>query len=203
MNLKIRGTTAAPHLHGSASLHGGMVKFTNFDTPISDARLSLRADGEELRVPEFRFQIGEGTYALNVYCDMNGLLPRTVEVRSFHAQQAQLSDFARNLLPAKMAATLGGHVTAQGHLGLPIERFVTAGDAPWLPKIILPLTPHNLASHAEGGLKVEELFINALDYEVRNLNPLECHLAAGQLNLADGFMLQDQRVGISEGSGLC
>ena len=199
VNLKIRGTTAAPHLHGSASLHGGMVKFANFDTPISDARLSLRADGEELRVPEFRFQIGEGTYALNVYCDMNGLLPRTVEVRSFHAQQAQLSDFARNLLPAKMAATLGGHVTAQGHLGLPIERFVTAGDAPWLPKIILPLTPHNLASHAEGGLKVEELFINALDYEVRNLNPLECHLAAGQLNLADGFMLQDQRVGISEG----
>ena len=130
---------------------------------------------------------------------MNGLLPRTVEVRSFHAQQAQLSDFARNVLPAKMAANLTGHVTAQGHLSLPIERFVTAGDAPWLPKIILPLTPHNLASHAAGGLKVEELFINALDYEVRNLNPLECHLAAGQLNLADGFMLQDQRVGIGEG----
>ena len=199
INLKIRGTTAAPHLYGTASLQGGMVKFTNFDTPISDARLSLRVEQDELRVPEFRFEIGEGKYALNVYCDMNGLLPRTVEVRSFHAQQAQLSDFARNVLPAKMAANLTGHVTAQGHLSLPIERFVTAGDAPWLPKIILPLTPHNLASHAAGGLKVEELFINALDYEVRNLNPLECHLAAGQLNLADGFMLQDQRVGIGEG----
>ena len=45
INLKIRGTTAAPHLYGTASLQGGMVKFTNFDTPISDARLSLRADG--------------------------------------------------------------------------------------------------------------------------------------------------------------
>ena len=198
INLKIRGTTAAPHLYGTASLHGGMVKFTNFDTPISDARLSLRADGEGLSVPEFRFEIGEGRYALNVYCDMNGLLPRTVEVRSFHAQQAQLSDFARNVLPAKMAATLGGHVTAQGHLSLPIDRFVTAGDAAWLPKIILPLTPHNLASHAKGGLMIEELAINTLDYEVRNLNPLECHLAAGQLNLADGFMLQDQRVDIGE-----
>ena len=198
VNFTIRGTTAAPILYGTASLHDGMVKFTNFDTPISNTRISLRADGEELRVPEFRFEIGEGKYALNVYCDMNGLLPRTVEVRSFHAQQAQLSDFARNVLPAKMAANLTGHVTAQGHLSLPIERFVTAGDAPWLPKIILPLTPHNLASHAAGGLKVEELFINALDYEVRNLNPLECHLAAGQLNLADGFILQDQRVGIGE-----
>ena len=198
INLKIRGTTAAPHLYGTASLHGGMVKFTNFDTPISDARLSLRADGEGLSVPEFRFEIGEGRYALDVYCDMNGLLPRTVEVRSFHAQQAQLSDFARNVLPAKMAATLGGHVTAQGHLSLPTDRFVTAGDAPWLPKIILPLTPHNLASHAKGGLMIEEIAISTLDYEVRNLNPLECHLTAGQLNLADGFILQDQRVDIGE-----
>ena len=198
VNLKIRGTTAAPHLYGTASLHDGMVKFTNFDTPISNTRINLRADGEEIRVPEFRFEIGEGRYALDVYCDMNGLLPRNLEVRSFHAQQAQLSDFARNLLPAAMGANLGGHVTAQGHLTLPTDRFVTAGDAPWLPKIILPLTPYNLANHAAGGLKVEEFFIKTLDYEVQNISPIECRLAAGQLNLSDGFMLQDQRVGIGE-----
>ncbi len=210
VNFTIRGTTAAPILYGTASLHDGLVKFTDFDTPISNTRISLRADGEELRVPEYRFEIGEGYYALDIYCDMNGLLPRTVEVRSFHVQQAQLSDFARNFLPstivkssisplANMAANLSGHVTAQGHLSLPMERFVIAGDAPWLPKIILPLTPYNVASHAEGGLKIDEFFINALDYEVRNLNPLECHLAAGELNLVDEFVLQDQRAGIDEG----
>ncbi|MDE0043762.1 MAG: hypothetical protein OXT74_17105, partial [Candidatus Poribacteria bacterium] len=198
VNLKIRGTTAAPHLYGTASLHDGMVKFTDFDTPISNTRISLRADGEELRVPEFRFEIGDGRYALDIYCNMNGLLPKNLEIRSFHAQQAQLSDFARNLLPATMGANLSGHVTAQGHLSLPTDRFVTAGDAPWLPKIILPFTPYNLANHAVGGLKVEEVFIKALDYEVQNLSPIECRLAAGQLNLADGFMLQDQRVDIGE-----
>ena len=80
-----------------------------------------------------------------------------------------------------------------------MERFAVAGDAPWLPKVILPLTPYNFASHAEGGLKVEEFFVNAVDYEVRNLNPLECRLAAGELNLVDGFVLQDQRAGIDEG----
>ena len=199
VNFTIRGTTAAPILYGTASLHDGMVKFTNFDTPISNTRISLRADGEELRVPEYRFDIGDGSYALDVYCDMNGILPRTVEVRSFHVQQAQLSDYARNLLPAKMAANLSGHVTAHGHVSIPMERFVIAGDAPWLPKVILPLTPYNFASHAEGGLKVEEFFVNAVDYEVRNLNPLECRLAAGELNLVDGFVLQDQRAGIDEG----
>ena len=198
VNLKIRGTTAAPHLYGTASLHDGMVKFTNFDTPISNTRISLRADGEELRVPEFRFEIGEGRYALDIYCDMNGLLPGKLEIRSFLAQQAQLSDFARNLLPAPMGTNLGGHVTAHGHLSLPMSRFVTAGDAPWLPRIILPLTPYNLANHAAGGMKVEGVFIKALDYEVRNLSPIECQLAAGQLNLVDGFTLRDQRVGIGE-----
>ena len=199
VNFTIRGTTAAPILYGTASLHDGMVKFTNFDTPISNTRISLRADGEELRVPEYRFDIGDGSYALDIYCDMNGILPRTVEIRNFHMQQAQLSDYARNLLPAKMAANLSGHVTAQGHLSVPMERFVIAGDAPWLPKVILPLTPYNFASHAEGGLRVEEFFVNAVDYEVRNLNPLECRLAAGELNLVDGFVLQDQRAGIDEG----
>ena len=210
VNFTIRGTTAAPILYGTASLYDGLVKFTDFDTPISNTRISLRADGEELRVPEYRFEIGEGVYALDIYCDMNGLLPRTVEVRSFHVHEAQLSDFARNLLPstiikssnsplANMAANVSGHVTAHGHLSLPMERFVIAGDAPWLPKIILPLTPYNVAGYAEGGLKIEEFFINALDYEVRNLNPLECHLAAGALNLVDGFVLQDQRAGIDEG----
>lgn len=199
VNFTIRGTTAAPILYGTASLHDGMVKFTNFDTPISNTRISLRAEGEELRVPEYRFDIGDGSYALDIYCDMNGILPRTVEVRSFHVQQAQLSDYARNLLPAKMAANVSGHVTAQGHVSVPMERFVVAGDAPWLPKVILPLTPYNFASHAEGGLKVEEFFVNAADYEVRNLNPLECRLAAGELNLVNGFVLQDQRAGINEG----
>lgn len=199
VNLKIRGTTAAPSLHGTASLHGGMIKFTNFDTPISNTRIIVRADGEELRVPEFGFEIGDGEFALDVHCDMNGLLPRNLEVRSFHANRAQLSDFARNLLPAKMGANLGGHVTAQGHLSLAMDRFVVAGDAPWLPKIILPLTPYNFANHAAGRLKIEEVFINALDYDVRNLSLIECRLAAGQLSLADGFMLQDQRVDIDEG----
>ncbi len=193
VNLEIRGTTAAPYLYGTASLHEGMVKFTNFDTPISNTRISLRADGEELRVPEFRFDIGEGKYSLDIYCDMNRLLPRNLEIRSFHARQAQLSDFARNLLPATMGAHLSGHVTVQGHLSLPTDRFVTAGDAPWLPKIILPLTPYNLANHAAGGLKVEEVFIKALDYEVRNFRPIECRFGGGQVNLADGFTLQDQR----------
>lgn len=198
VNLEIRGTTAAPHLYGTASLHDGKVKFTNFDTSISNARISLRADGEELSVPEFRFEIGEGRYALDVYCDMNRLLPSNLEIRSFHAQQAQLSDFARNLLPATMGANLGGHVTAKAHLTLPTDRFVTAGDAPWLPKIILPLTPYNLANHAAGELKVEEVFIKTLDYEVQNLSPIDCRLVGGQLSLADGFMLQDQRVDIDE-----
>ena len=199
VNFTIRGTTAAPILYGTASLHDGMVKFTNFDTPISNTQISLRADGEELRVPEYRFDIGDGSYALDIYCDMNGILPRTVEIRNFHVQQAQLSDYARNLLPAKMAANLSGHVTAHGHVRVPMERFVIAGDAPWLPKVILPLTPYNFASHAEGGLKVEEFFVNAVDYEVKNLNPLECRLAAGELNLVEGFVLQDQRAGIDEG----
>ena len=198
VNLKIQGTTAAPYLYGTASLHDGMVKFTNFDTPISNTRISLRADGEELLVPEFRFEIGEGRYALDVYFDMNGLLPRNLEIRSFHAQQAQLSDFARNLLPATMGANLAGHVTAEAHLTLPTDRFITAGDAPWLPKIILPLTPYNLASQAAGELKVKEVFINTLDYEVQNLGPIRCQLGSGQINLADGFMLQDQRDDIGE-----
>ena len=199
VNFTIRGTTAAPILYGTASLHGGMVKFTNFDTPISNTRISLRADGEDLRIPEYRFDIGDGSYALDIYCGMNGLLPRKVEVRSFQVHQAQLSDYARNLLPAKMAANLSGHVTAQGHLSVPMERFVIPGDAPWLPKIILPLTPYNFASHAEGGLKVEEFFVNAADYKVRNLNPLVCRLAAGELYLVDAFELQDQRADIGEG----
>ena len=198
VNLKIQGTTAAPYLYGTASLHDGMVKFTNFDTPISNTRISLRANGEELSIPEFRFEIGEGRYALDVYFDMNGLLPRTLNVQSFQAQQAQLADFARNLLPPMMGANLSGHVTAQAHLSLPMDRFVTAGDAPWLPKIILPLTPYNLASHAAGGLEIEEVFINSLGYEVRNLGPIRCQLGSGQLNLTDGFMLQDQRVDIGE-----
>ena len=198
VNLEIRGTTAAPHLHGVASLQNGMLKFTNFDTPISNARLNLRAEHGELRVPEFRFQIGEGNYALNVHCDMNGFFPRTVEVLSFHVQQAQINDLARNLLPTKIAANLTGYITAQAHLIVPVYHFIAADETAWLPKIISPLTLHNLASRAEGELNVKELAINAPDVEIRNLHPIECRLADGQLGIANGFTLKDRRPGADE-----
>ena len=198
VNLTIQGTTAAPRLYGAASLQNGMLKFANFDTPISDARIELRAQHGELRVPDFRFQIGEGSYALDVHCDMDGFFPRTVEVRSFHARQAQINDFARNLLPPKIAANLTGYMTAEARLIVPTDRFVAPGETAWFPKIVSPLTLHNLASHSKGGLKVDEIAINALDYEIRTLSPIECHLADGQLSVVDGFALQDRRLGISE-----
>ena len=198
INFEIRGTTAAPHLYGTASLQNGTLKFANFDTPISNARINLRVEHGELRVPEFRFQIGGGSYALNVHCDMNGFFPRTVEVRSFRAQQAQINDFARNFLPTKIAANLTGYITAQANLIVPANRFVTAGETAWLPKTVSPLTLHNIASHAEGALRIQEFYLSALDHEIQNPHPIECHLADGRLGITDGFTLQDRRQAITD-----
>ncbi len=197
-DLRIQGTTASPYFYGGVSVQNGVLKLTDFDTPFSNAQFVLQANKGEVRAPKVSFDIGEGRYSAEIYVGMDGLFPSEINILEFRMENAQISDFARNLLSGKIASNLEGYLTAEGRFSLPIGRFVSVGKTQWLPETLLPLTMHNLISHSNGQLAVKELFIDSLGYEIRNIRPIEFEISDRKLSLKEGFILADERVDIND-----
>lgn len=197
VDVSIRGTTASPYLEGGGTVHNGMMKFKNFDTPISAVKIDLDASEEKVSIPTFSFQIGGGTYVARkpIEFRMNGLFPTDFEVQEFTIIKAQISDFARSFLTGEIISDLQGYITAEASLRLPVDQLITPGETAWTPKIDLPHL-HNMIKYAVGELNIQKVLVKSLveglDYTISNPMPIKIRLADRMVKLEE-FILEDQK----------
>ena len=197
VDVSIRGTTASPYLDGGWAVRNGMIKFKNFDSPISDAKMDLDASEEKVSIPAFSFRIGGGTYVarMPIEFQMNGLFPTDFELQQFTITEAQISDFARSFLTGQIISDLQGSITAEASLRFPVNQLITPGETAWTPKIALPHL-HNLIEHAIGELNIQNILVKSmvegLDYTISNPIPIKIQLADQMVKLEE-FILEDQK----------
>ena len=197
VDVSIRGTTESPYVEGGWAVRNGVVKFKNFDTPISAGKINLNASQRKVSIPTFSFQIGGGTYVARkpIEFRMNGLFPTDFEVQQFTITDAQISDFARSFLTGEIISDLQGYLTAEASLRFPVNRLITPGETAWTPKIALPHL-HNLIEYAIGELSIQNVLVNSmvegLDYTISNPMPIKVRLTDRTVKLQD-FILEDQK----------
>ena len=197
VDISIRGTTESPYVEGGWSVRNGVVKFKNFDTPISAGKIDLNASQRKVSIPTFSFQIGGGTYIARkpIEFQMNGLFPTDFEAQQFTITDAQISDFARSFLTGEIISDLQGYLTAEASLRFPVNRLITPGETAWTPKIALPHL-HNLIEYAIGEFSIQNVLVNSmvegLDYTISNPKPIKVRLADRTVKLED-FILEDQK----------
>ena len=198
VNFNITGTTAAPYLEGDLSVRNAELKLIGFDTPIQNGKLDVKATNGRIDIPTLSFGIGEGRYTAQMHLRMNGLFPTRFKVDQFTVNNAQLSDFARNFLSGDIARNLKGYVTANANLRLPMDKLIVPGQTAWIPDKVALSNLNDLLKYADGELKIQNVLIDVLDYEIRNSNrdPITIRLDAQRLTL-DGFTLEDQQTDVT------
>ena len=112
IDLRIRGTSAKPHLEGAVLVKDGRMSFYNFDVPIILGDIILAASEGKIQSDKFNFALGAGRCITEVHLDMDGLLPDKLVLDAFDAHDIQIADFARNFLKREPARKISGHVSA-------------------------------------------------------------------------------------------
>ena len=210
IDLSIQGTTASPYPQGALLVKEGTLKLTNFDIPISNWQVELRADKGEIRIPTLSFQVGQGAYNASISCRLAGLIATDFEITRFVAHKARIADFvgdqsrflnpivSRFLNPEaigmeSIAAGLRGHITAEASLKIPVDEFLIPGKTAWVPTLIKPFNPPNVIKYVTGQLNLQDVLIEGLGYQIRNPSPIQIQLVNQKLSLENGFRLEDQK----------
>jgi hypothetical protein len=196
VNFNISGTTASPYLKGDLSVRNAELKLIGFDTPIQNGKLDVKATTGRIDIPTLSFEIGKGRYTAKMHFQMNGLFPTQFEVDQFTANNAQISDFARNFLSGNIARNLKGYLTATANLRLPMDRFIIPGETAWIPQKVTFNNLNDLLKAADGELKIQNILIDILDYEIRNSNTNPIKIAFEDTLTLKGFTLEDQQTGL-------
>ena len=216
IDLRIQGTTAAPYPQGTFSAQQGSLKLANFDTPISNGTFELQADKGQIRITTLKFQLGQGEYAAEINCALDGIIATDFEISRFTAHKARIADFigdqsrllnptvSRFLPPgvlgteAMPAEVLNGYITAEANLQVPINQFLIPGKTAWIPQFIKPFNLPNIIKYVTGQLSIQNVLIEGLGYKIRNPSPIEIQLANQKLSLKEGFSLEDQETTVDE-----
>jgi autotransporter translocation and assembly factor TamB len=196
VNFNISGTTASPYLKGDLSVRNAELKLIGFDTPIQNGKLDVKATTGRIDIPTLSFEIGKGRYTAKMHFQMNGLFPTQFEVDQFTANNAQISDFARNFLSGDIASNLKGYVTSNANLRLPMDQFIVPGETAWIPQKVTFNNLNDLLKAADGELKIQNILIDILDYEIRNSNTNPIKIAFEDTLTLKGFTLEDQQTGL-------
>ena len=220
IDLRIQGTTASPYPQGKLSFQKTTLKLANFDVPISNGRVELRADKGEIRIPTLSFQVGQGEYTARINCRLAGLIATDFEITRFSVHKARLADFigdqsrwlnpivSRFLNPEVIGTevtsteVLKGYITAEASLKIPINQFLIPGETAWIPTFIKPFNPPNVIKYVTGQLNVQNILIEGLGYQIRNSRPIEIQLVNQKLSLENGFSLEDQKPALPEAKRL-
>ena len=220
IDLRIQGTTAEPHPQGTLSFQKGTLKLANFDTPISNGMVELRADKGEIRIPTLSFQVGQGEYSAEINCGLDGLIVTDFEISQLRAHKVRIADFigdksrllnpivSRFLNPEAVGAevlsteALNGYLTAEVRLKIPINQFLSPGETAWVPKPIKPFTLPNIIKYATGQLNIQNIQIEGLGYKIRNPRPIQIQLVNQNLSLENDFSLEDQKPTVDEAQRL-
>ena len=215
IDLGIQGTTASPYPKGTLSIKEGTLKLANFDMPISNWRVELRANEGEIRVPTLSFQVGQGEYSAEINCGLDGLVATDFEITRFATRKARIADFigdesrllnpivSRFLNPEAigveaLSSELKGHITAEASLKIPVNQFLIPGETAWVPTFIKPFNPPNVIKYVTGQLNIQNILIEGLGYQIRNPRPIEILLVNQKLSLEHGFSLEDQKSAADE-----
>ena len=220
IDLSIQGTTASPYPQGTFSVRQGALKLANFDTPISNGTLELRADKEQVRITTLSFQVGQGEYTAKINCTLAGIIATDFEISRFRAYKARIADFigdqsrflnptVSRFLPPDVIGTeemptevLNGYITAEASLKIPINQFLIPGKTAWIPQFIKPFNLPNVIKYVTGQLNIQNVLIEGLGYKIRNPRPIEIQVANQKLNLESGFRLEDQEPTVDEAERL-
>lgn len=220
IDLSIQGTTASPYPQGKLSFQKSTLKLANFDVPISNGRVELRADKGEIRIPTFSFQVGHGEYTAEINCRLAGLVATDFEITRFGVHQARIADFigdqsrwlnpivSRFLNPEAIGLdvmpteVLNGYMTAETSLKIPINQFLIPGKTAWIPTFIKPFNLPNVIKYATGQLNIQNILIEGLGYQICNYRPIEIQLVNQKLSLENGFSLEDQEPALAEAKRL-
>ena len=220
IDLRIQGTTASPYPQGKLSFQNTTLKLANFDVPISNGRVELRADKGEIRIPTFSFQVGQGEYTAEINCGLAGLIATDFEVTRFRVHKARIADFigdqsrwlnpivSRFLNPEAIGTevtsteVLKGYITAEASLKIPVKQFLLPGETAWIPTFIKPFNPPNVIKYVTGQLNIQNILIEGLGYTIRNARPIDIQLADQKLILENGFNLEDRKPAIAEAKRL-
>ena len=216
IDLRIQGTTASPYPQGTFSAQQGSLKLANFDTPISNGTFELQADKGQIRITTLNFQLGQGEYAAEINCALDGIIPTYFEISRFTAHKARIADFigdqsrllnptVSRFLPPEVIGTeampaeaLNGYITAEASLQVPINQFLIRGKTAWIPQFIKPFNLPNVIKYVTGQLNIQNVLIEGLGYKIRNPRPIEIQLANQKLSLKEGFSLEDQETTVDE-----
>ena len=216
IDLRIQGTTAAPYPEGTFSAQQGRLKLTNFDTPISNGTFELQADKGQIRITTLNFQLGQGEYAAEINCALDGIIPTDFEISRFSAHKARIADLIGDQSPllnptvsrflppeaigteAMPAEVLNGYITAEASLRIPINQFLIPGKTAWIPQFINPFNLPNVIKYVTGQLNIQNVLIEGLGYKIRNPRPIEIQLTNQKLSLKEGFSLEDQETTVDE-----
>ena len=220
IDLRIQGTTASPYPQGKLSFQKTSLKLANFDMPISNGRIELRADKGEIRVPTLSFQVGQGEYAAEINCKLAGLIATDFEITRFRVHKARIADFigdqSRFLNPivsrflnseaigteVMSTEVLSGYITAEASLQIPVNQFLVPGKTAWIPTFIKPFNPPNVIKYVTGQVNIQNILIEGLGYQIRNSRPIEIKLLDQKLSLENGFSLEDQKPTLAEAKRL-
>ncbi len=216
IDLRIQGTTASPYPQGKLSLQNATLKLANFDMPISNGKVELRADKGEIRIPTLSFRVGQGEYAAEINCRLAGLIATDFEISRFGVHKARIADFigdksrllnpivSRFLNPEAIGTevmsteVLNGYITAEASLKIPVNQFLSPGKTAWIPTFIKPFNPPNVIKYVTGQLNIQDILIEGLGYQIRNSRPIEIQLVNQKLSLENGFSLEDQKPVLAE-----
>ena len=216
IDLSIQGTTASPYPQGRLSFHRTTLKLANFDMPISNGRVELRADKGEIRIPTLSFQVGQGEYTAEMSCRLAGLIATDFEITRLKVHKARIADFigdqSRWLNPVvsrflnreaigteiTSSEVLKGYITAEASLKIPVNQFLIPGDTAWIPKFMKPFNPPNVIKYVTGQLDIQNILIEGLGYQIRNSRPIDIQLVNQRLSLENGFSLEDQKPALAE-----
>ena len=220
IDLRIQGTTASPYPQGTFSVQQGALKLANFDTPISNGTFELQADKGQIRITTLSFQVGQGEYTGEINCALDGIIATDFEISRFTVHKARIADFigdqsrflnptvSRFLNPEAIgtevmpAEVLNGSVTAEASLKIPINEFLIPGKTAWIPQLIKPFSLPNMIKYVTGQLRIQNILIEGLGYQIRNARPIEIQLANQKLSLEEGFSLEDQASTVDEAKRL-
>ena len=190
IDLRLEGTTAHPHLDGLFSIDGGKLQFVDTFLPISQGNIYVKAVEGHIDVTNFTCYIGEGKFDTQIQLMTEGLYPTDFVVKEITIQNANIADLSRSFLTGQFAPKLGGTITANGILEIPINKFISRGVTAWTPQVLIPFNLQNIIAYAKSEVEIEELTLESSDYRVTNNKSVDFVLKDRKLHVQP-FLLTD------------
>nr|MBC8233918.1 translocation/assembly module TamB domain-containing protein [bacterium] len=189
-----------PYLTGNLTMTEGRIKLASLNAPIELLKLDLVAKqaepdriGNEIRLNELSFQLGEGKYKMAAAIKMNGLMPQqydgTLDIDKFQLELIDNLFLKETVLATETKKNLSGYLSVNAETKLNLGDLLNNPLTPFgkgdIPTTLEPEQKFwNLMGAAMGSkVTLPEIRIQIAGYPIYNQQPVTIFLNENMLSL--------------------